>query len=178
MAEKKSLSRRTFIKGAMGFAGLAALGAGVSFLPRTELMRTIENKKHSLLQDKQVQYLRQMITADSTSSRGLMWQAEREMTDPKVLLRLKGDKQEKEYPVEKKFFIEDGSQNFQYHSEISSLSENSDYEYAVKDGDNISDWHSLHTPKAQQDEFSMLVFPDSQSANYSDWKNLAQMAWK
>ena len=44
MAEKKSLSRRTFIKGAMGFAGLAALGAGVSFLPRTELMRTIENK--------------------------------------------------------------------------------------------------------------------------------------
>lgn len=45
MAEKKSLSRRTFIKGAMGFAGLAALGAGVSFLPRTELMRTIENKK-------------------------------------------------------------------------------------------------------------------------------------
>lgn len=104
MAEKKSLSRRTFIKGAMGFAGLAALGAGVSFLPRTELMRTIENKKHSLLQDKQVQYLRQMITADSTSSRGLMWQAEREMTDPKVLLRLKGDKQEKEYPVEKNFY--------------------------------------------------------------------------
>ena len=44
-----------------------------------------------------------MITADSTSSRGLMWQAEREMTDPKVLLRLKGDKQEKEYPVEKNF---------------------------------------------------------------------------
>ena len=43
---------------------------------------------------------------------------------------------------------------------------------------NISDWHSLHTPKTQQDEFSMLVFPDSQSANYSDWKNLAQMAWK
>lgn len=37
-----------------------------------------------------------------------------------------------------------------------------------------SDWHSLKTAGAST--FKCLIFPDSQSSDYSDWENLAQTA--
>lgn len=39
-----------------------------------------------------------------------------------------------------------------------------------------SDWHSLKTAGAGA--FKCLIFPDSQSSDYSDWENLAQTAAK
>ena len=60
---------------------------------------------------------------------------------------------------------------------IEGLSPGRRYEYRLVNGEEASEWRSLTTP-AERDGFKALIFPDSQSSDYSVWRDVAQGAWQ
>ena len=176
--ENKKLSRRKFIVGAASALALVAVGTGMSFLPRTGMVRSLKNRAHELLANDQVQYLRQIVTKDNAHSRTIMWQATQAMEQPVVVLRQRNKDQEQVIPAQQDFFQDDGTMNNQYSVLVDSLEAGQEYEYAVGDGQAVGKWHKLHTPATNEKNYSLLIFPDSQSADYSAWSNMAHLAYE
>ncbi|MCI6483282.1 MAG: hypothetical protein MSA24_02785, partial [Selenomonadaceae bacterium] len=69
---------------------LVLLGVGMYFLPQTRLHRAASNQLYAILQDGQVQNLRQMVTEDNSTQRRIMWQSASPMESPRVAVRLAG----------------------------------------------------------------------------------------
>ena len=178
MTEKDKISRRNFIK-VMAGIGVLAAGGGIFTLRKTSFGRDIENQARELLQDKQFQYLRQMVTSDNTRSRRIMWQASEYMSNPQIRLRLQNDtKREMVIPAQDDSFFDDGENHIQYSALLDRLEPGTKYEFAVEDGSKASKWFPVQTATDNKDKFSMLIFTDSQSSDYSDWRNVAQNAIK
>ncbi|ORU01297.1 purple acid phosphatase [Anaerovibrio sp. JC8] len=176
--DKNTLSRRNFIK-LMAGAGVMLAGGGILALRKTSMGRDIENHARSLLHDKQSQYLRQLITTDNAHSRRIMWQAAEPMKEPLIRLRLKKDtKREMVFPVQDDSFFDDGENHIQYSALLDNLAPDTAYEFAIEDGKEQTDWFPVQTADATKDDFTMLIFTDSQSSDYSDWRNVAQSAIK
>ena len=165
------MNRRTFIAGGLG---ALALFAGGIFFAKGSLYRKAANRVHSLTEDLDARFLRQMVTADASRSRTIMWQAEEILTKPAIEYRLKGQEEVQRVPAQEDFFTDDGVENHQYLAELQELQSDTDYEYRVVTDVAASDWHALHTPGTGS--FECLIFPDSQSSDYSDWEALAQNA--
>lgn len=164
------MNRRTFIMGSFGTLGLLAAGlwAGES------LQRNITRGMNSLSGNLETDFLRQLITADAAHSRTIMWQMDKAMTSPQVEYRLKGQEISEKIVAAEDFFTDDGVKNNQYLAELQGLEADKEYEYRVLDKEAAGSWHSLHTAGAG--DFEFLLFPDSQSSDYSDWEQLAQEA--
>ncbi len=178
MTENKKISRRSFVK-LMAGIGAVAFGGGIFTLRKTSLGRDIENQARGLLQDKQAQYLRQMITSDNAASRRIMWQAADYMSNPQIRLRLQNDKKrEMLVPVQDDSFFDDGENHIQYSALLDNLAPDTQYEFAIEDGSSQSKWFPVQTAANDKNKFSMLIFTDSQSSDYSDWRNVAQNAMK
>ncbi len=165
------MNRRTFIIGGVGTLGLLAGGA---FLAKGTLYRKAANGVRSLAGDLDAQYLRQIITADAAHSRTIMWQAEDVLNKPAIEYRIKGRIEAQQVSAQEDFFTDDGVKNHQYLAKLQELQADTEYEYRVTAEGAASDWHTLHT--AGTGDFECLIFPDSQSSDYSDWENLAQNA--
>ena len=178
MGLDRKISRRKFVMGTVALGALAAVG-GWSVLKKSSIGRDIENQARELLQDKQVQYLRQMVTSDNARSRRIMWQAAEAMKSPQVRLRPLNEKNhEKVIPVQDDSFFDDGENHIQYSALLDNLEPDTEYEFAVEDGDKASTWLPVKTAADNKSRFSMLIFTDSQSSDYSDWRNVAQNARK
>ena len=72
---------------------IVLLGIGLYFLPQTRLHRAASNQLYAILQDGQVQNLRQMVTADNSTARRIMWQSASPMEAPQVMVRLAGSEE-------------------------------------------------------------------------------------
>lgn len=169
MAQK--ISRRSFLRAALG--GGILLGGG-ALLSQGNLYRKITNGVRKLEGNLDAQYVRQIITADSSASRTLMWQAESALSKPGVEYRFKGQEEIRGVSAQEDFFTDDGLENMQYTAELNGLQPGSEYEYRLISEGVAGEWHSLTTPGAGA--FSCLIFPDSQSSDYSDWEKVAQGA--
>ena len=163
------MNRRTFIAGGLG--GLALLAGGIYFTKGSWYRQTV-NSVRNLTGDLDAQFLRQLITADAAHSRTIMWQAEDVLTNPAIEYRVKGQTEAQMVAAQEDFFTDDGVKNNQYLAKLQELQADTDYEYRVVTDAAASDWHTLHT--AGQGDFECLIFPDSQSSDYSDWKAIAQ----
>lgn len=152
--------------------------------------------------------IRQVITADSATSRTVMWQSETEEKDAFVEFRLvkaegvkaggvkadgaKADRTnasevkadgaaaktkintQKERINEK--FTDNGKTSFVHTVTLQNLQPGTEYEYRLGCGDKRSEWFRLTT--AQGNKYKVLIFPDSQSANYKSWESVAMPAWQ
>lgn len=152
--------------------------------------------------------IRQVITADSATSRTVMWQSETEEKDAFVEFRLvkaegvkaggvkadgaKADRTnasevkadgaatkaksftQKEWLNEK--FTDNGKTSFVHTVTLQNLQPGTEYEYRLGCGDKRSEWFRLTT--AQGNKYKVLIFPDSQSANYKSWEDVAMPAWQ
>ncbi|MCR5176961.1 MAG: metallophosphoesterase family protein [Anaerovibrio sp.] len=178
MTKNKKISRRNFIR---LLAGTAAIVAGGSLwgLRKTPLGRDLETQARNLLQDKQTQYLRQLVTEDNNHTRRIMWAAESPMTNPQVCLRGQAESSIRQLFVPKDVsFTDDGENHRQYSAVMDNLNPDTAYEFSIRDGDAQSDWYPFRTSAEDKSKFSMLIFTDSQSSDYSDWRNVAQNAIK
>lgn len=120
---------------------------------------------------------RQVITADSTTSRTFMWQSDYAEENPVVEYRQAGDDDSlMQLPASSDAFSDDGVTTYIHTAAVSDLKPGTAYEYRVGAGDKRSDWQSFHT--AQGHDFKALIFPDSQSSDYSVWAATAQPAWQ
>lgn len=121
--------------------------------------------------------IRQVITADSTTSRTFMWQSDYAEENPVVEYRQAGDDDFlMQLPASSDAFSDDGVTTYIHTAAVSDLKPGTAYEYRVGAGDKRSDWQSFHT--AQGHDFKALIFPDSQSSDYSVWAATAQPAWQ
>ena len=168
------LTRRNFLKALIG--GGLLLGGGV-FLGKGTWYRQVANGMRNLTNDLDFQCLRQVIAADPASASTIMWQSGSTLSSPKVEYRLQGQEETEAVPASEDFFTDDGVTNCQYVAKLAGLAPATAYEYRLVSENSASQWQPLHT--AGEEGFQCLIFPDSQSSDYSDWEHLAQeAAWR
>lgn len=175
----KGFSRRKFIKLASGIivsvSGLYTFLPGIRAWPQQAADSAKAIAGHYLpMGDLDALAVRQIITEDSSNSRTIMWQSELAEQDAVVEYRRKGKEDIKSSMATDEKFIDDKTTTYIHMAVLNDLTAGTQYEYRVGYGDKRSDWHELNTDDGGA--FKALIFPDSQSNDYSDWKNLAQFA--
>ena len=174
----KDINRRKFIKIALT-SGMV-MGSNFLLTGCNEISRQAENTLQELEEkftnDLNVKYLRQIITQDSKNSRCLMWQTDVPMKNPTLEVKLKNSAEVKNFSVAESFFTDDGEENFQYTAQIENLSSDSEYEYRIIDGEHCTNFFTLKT--SAEKNFKAIIFPDSQSADYDVWGNVAKIAFE
>ena len=119
-------------------------------------------------------HVRQLVAADNKTGRTIMWEAK--VKQPYTLeYRLQGSKDIKAVQAMDSSFTDKDS-FIQYTARLSGLVPGSAYEYRINTAQNNGRWHKLQTESGAG--FTALIFPDSQSANYSGWQQLAREAYK
>ncbi len=115
---------------------------------------------------------RQLVAADNKTARTIMWEAK--VRQPYTLeYRLQGSKDIQAVQATDSSFTDKDS-FIQYTVRLSGLLPGSAYEYRINTAKNKGNWHKLNTETGGG--FTALIFPDSQSANYSGWQQLARDA--
>lgn len=119
----------------------------------------------------QPQALRQIVAADNTKERTILWQlkTEKECT---LEYRVKGsDAISSEKATSKAYPGNNGvSDSYLYTARLTNLMKGTDYEYRTRTGDTVSEWYPLKTDDGQS--FKAVIVSDSQSSDYSDWEKL------
>ena len=126
----------------------------------------------------EVFFLRQIITEDSRNSRTIMWQSE--LSQPEAILeyRLKNTKVSTTLKVNNEQFSDNNQTSYLHKLTLTNLQPASTYEYRIRLQDKLTPWYPLQTEPQYATAFKALIFPDSQSSDYSNWSLNAQTAWK
>ncbi len=125
------------------------------------------------------QFVRQIVTADNRTSRTVMWQSDEAQENAEVVWRIAGGDKDAEIfsaPAAGERYTDDGQNVFLHTARLDKLTPQTNYEYRLIAGDEGTDWTPLRTDG--DGPFKALIFPDSQSSDYTDWKNLAGDAFR
>lgn len=122
----------------------------------------------------QVTSVRQIVASDNKTARTIMWQSDLAQ-DYSVEYRKAGSSDVQQVNGENISF-QDGKGNYiTYRAALSGLEAGTAYEYRVNTAKNKGTWHKLNTDGGSG--FTALIFPDSQSSDYSGWQKLARDAY-
>ena len=121
-----------------------------------------------------ISFLRQLITADASTSRTIMWQADEKLENPAAEYKNAAG-QITAVPASVQELNTGSGILYVYTAALTGLEPGSAYEYRAGYEGSRTGWHKL--PAAQPDSFKALIFPDSQSSDYSGWRKLAQIAY-
>ncbi len=125
------------------------------------------------LLDSESRYIRQIVAQDNSTSRTIMWQSDSSEPDAIIEYRQEGTDNTQNINATDKAFTDDGSTTYIHEATLTGLTPNTKYEYRVGYGaDRRSDWYSLETAGASV--YDVLIYPDSQSADYSQWEELVK----
>ena len=121
-----------------------------------------------------ITHIRQLVAADNKTARTIMWEGK--VKQPYTLEYRKQGSSDSEsvQPADSSFTDKDSV--IQYTARLDSLAPGSTYEYRINTAKNKGQWHKLHTEAGAG--FTALIFPDSQSADYSGWQQLARAAYQ
>ena len=121
-----------------------------------------------------ITHVRQLVAADNKTARTIMWEGK--VKQPYTLeYRKQGSRDSQSVQAADSSFTDKGS-IIQYTARLDSLAPGSTYEYRINTAKNKGQWHKLHTEDGAG--FTALIFPDSQSADYSGWQQLARTAYQ
>ena len=119
-----------------------------------------------------VKFLRQIVTADSKTSRVIMWTSDDKIPNVKLEYKMIGEDTAQFEQVVEDFF----EGNFIYGCELKNLKPGSLYNFRIISETCATTWQNLRT--AGDGNFQMLVFSDSQCINYKVWLRTAETALK
>ena len=129
------------------------------------------------LLDSESRYIRQIVAKDNSTSRTIMWQSDSSEVDAVIEYRLVGSDDIKTLSVTDTAFTDDGSTTYIHEGTITDLTPDTKYEYRVGySTDRRSDWYPLETAGAG--EYEVLIYPDSQSGDYSGWEQIVKTSAK
>ena len=129
------------------------------------------------LLDSESRYIRQIVAKDNSTSRTIMWQSDSSEADAVIEYRLVGSDDIKTLSATDTAFTDDGSTTYIHEGTITDLTPNTKYEYRVGySTDRRSDWYPLETAGAG--EYEVLIYPDSQSSDYSGWEQIVKNSAK
>ena len=117
---------------------------------------------------------RQLVAADNKTAHTIMWEAK--VKQPYTLEYRKQGSSDSESVQAADSSFTDKDSFIQYTARLDSLAPGSTYEYRINTAKNKGQWHKLHTEAGAG--FTALIFPDSQSADYSGWQQLARTAYQ
>lgn len=158
---------KKYLKYIIVLAVFLAAGCAVYTAPATGQAENYANA------DK-ISYLRQLITADASTSRTIMWQADEKLENPAAEYKNAAG-QITAVPAFVQELNTGSGTLYVYTAALTGLEPGSAYEYRAGYEGSRTGWHKL--PAAQPNSFKALIFPDSQSSDYSGWRKLAQTAY-
>lgn len=158
---------KNYLKYIIVLAVFLAAGCAVYTAPATGQAENYANA------DK-ISFLRQVITKDASASRTIMWQADEKLENPAAEYKNAAG-QITAVPASVQELNTGSGTLYVYTAALTGLEPGSAYEYRAGYEGSRTDWHKL--PSAQPDSFKALIFPDSQSSDYSGWRKLAQTAY-
>lgn len=121
-----------------------------------------------------ITHIRQLVAADNKTARTIMWEGK--VKQPYTLeYRKQGSSDSRSVQAADSSFTDKDSV-IQYTARLDSLAPGSTYEYRINTAKNKGQWHKLHTEAGAG--FTALIFPDSQSADYNGWQQLARAAYQ
>ena len=121
-----------------------------------------------------ITHIRQLVAADNKTARTIMWEGK--VKQPYTLeYRKQGSRDSRSVQAADSSFTDKDSV-IQYTARLDSLAPGSTYEYRINTAKNKGQWHKLHTEAGAG--FTALIFPDSQSADYNGWQQLARTAYQ
>ena len=128
----------------------------------------------------QVNNLIQIIPADSATNRTFSWQSEDSHNKFTVEYRKKGTSvifsEAASVTTVPAYRLQEVPQKV-YSVYLNGLTPDTEYEYRLLTDKKATDWNTFHTTPQNLDHFKVLVFGDSQAADYSVWGHTAQTAW-
>lgn len=155
-----------------GAALLAAALAGAAFLAGCGKAPAAESADDASV-TMQPLALRQAAAQDNRHGRTIMWALSDER-DASVEIRRAGERETRAVQASSRFLP--GSQGepgrYVYTAELTDLAPGADYEYRTRAGKEAGAWHPLRTDDGGA--FTALIFPDTQSADYGVWQNVAE----
>jgi len=156
------------------FISLFAFGCGSAV---THVATTVAGQAASVVNGTlQVKALRQVIAADDSKGRTIMWQTDKELQDAAVEYGLKGQDTVQRVVAQGEKFTDDKVTSYIYTARIADMRPGQTYRYRALAGKEATAWQELKTP--QGNNFKALIFPDSQSSDYTAWQNISRFAWK
>lgn len=123
-----------------------------------------------------VKFVRQIVTQDNTSSRAIMWQSDEPIADGAVEYRQVGENKVNRVGAKGELYTDDGQNLMLYTARLENLPAGDKLEYRLIGNGQVGKWHNLSTDDGGA--FTALIFPDSQSSDYSGWQELAKNAAK
>ncbi|MFQ9934889.1 MAG: fibronectin type III domain-containing protein [Phascolarctobacterium faecium] len=117
----------------------------------------------------------QVITADSKTSRTIMWQTQAPESDAWVEYKLQGENELHRVRAQGKEFATDSGTVYQQSVTLTALEPGTVYEYRAGGGKEFSAWQTLKTDTGGA--FTALIFGDSQSLDYNVWRKTAAYAY-
>ena len=121
-----------------------------------------------------ITHVRQLVAADNKTARTIMWEAKVKQQYTLEYCKQGSSDSRSVQAADSSFTDKDSV--IQYTTRLDSLAPGSTYEYRIKTAKNKGQWHRLHTEDGAG--FTALIFPDSQSADYSGWQQLARDAYQ
>ena len=177
------MNKSKLLKTTVAIVALAALVTGGYLYKdaiQSRIARTVavvSGQEIKPLLDSESRYIRQIIAKDNSTSRTIMWQSDSSEADAVIEYRLVGSDEIKKLSATDTAFTDDGSTTYIHEGTITDLTPDTKYEYRVGySTDRRSDWYSLETAGAG--EYEVLIYPDSQSGDYSGWEQVVKNSAK
>ena len=176
---KNFMRKNRLVKMTVAIVALAALVTGGYLYKdaiQSRIARTVavvSGQEIKPLLDSESRYIRQIVAKDNSTSRTIMWQSDSSEADAVIEYRLVGSDDIKTLSATDTAFTDDGSTTYIHEATITGLEPNTKYEYRVGySTDRRSDWYSFETAGAS--EYEVLIYPDSQSGDYSGWEQIVK----
>ena len=160
-----TVSRRGFIKGLIGAGALLATGGAIY---RGTNETAVAEKIFGKLP---VSFMQQIITRDMDKTRRIVWQLKAPVAGQIFEWREKENGEIHSVAAENASFSDDGKTFHRYTAVADSSGE---FSYRVRTGDAASAW--IRSSGGDKSALKSLIFPDSQSADYNVWANVAKTA--
>lgn len=180
---KNFMRKNRLVKMTVAIVALAALVTGGYIYKdaiQSRIARTaavVSGQEIKPLLDSESRYIRQIVAQDNSTSRTIMWQSDSSEPDAVIEYRLVGSDDIKTLSATDTAFTDDGSTTYIHEGTITELTPDTKYEYRVGySTDRRSDWYPLETAGAG--EYEVLIYPDSQSGDYSGWEQVVKNSAK
>ena len=180
---KNFMRKNRLVKMTVAIVALAALVTGGYLYKdaiQSRIARTVavvSGQEIKPLLDSESRYIRQIVAKDNSTSRTIMWQSDSSEPDAVIEYRLVGSDDIKTLSATDTAFTDDGSTTYIHEGTITDLTPDTKYEYRVGySTDRRSNWYSLETAGAG--EYEVLIYPDSQSGDYSGWEQIVKNSAK
>ena len=173
------MRKNRLVKMTVAIVALAALVTGGYIYKdaiQSRIARTaavVSGQEIKPLLDSEGRYIRQIVAKDNSTSRTIMWQSDSSEADAVIEYRVDGAENIQSIGATDKVFTDDGSMTYIHEGTLTGLTPSTKYEYRIGySDDRRSDWYSLET--AGSSVYDVLIYPDSQSGDYSGWEQLVK----